>query len=101
MPKFPILLRCSRGRQATLAGRLRGPGRRHCGKLRRSSAAPLLSKRVAQARRSVGLAVEDFGGELLGRGGERFLARADRIGGHWFGGGLVGLFSIGFVSRLR
>jgi hypothetical protein len=34
---------------------------------------------------SVGFALEDFSGELLGRGGQRFLARADRLSGHWSG----------------
>src|SRR6266446_323224 len=49
---------------------------------------------------SVGLAVEDFGGELLGRGGQRFLARTDRLSGHWFGGRLVHLFTR-FIVGLR
>jgi len=61
------------------------PWGRHRGKLGRSSAAPLRSERSSQTRRSVGLAFEDFGGELLGRGGQRFLARADRLSGHWSG----------------
>jgi hypothetical protein len=45
---------------------------------------------------SIGFAVEGFGGELLGRGGQRFLARPDGLGGHRLGGRLVA----GFIVRL-
>jgi len=55
---------------------------------------------VSQTRRSVGLAVEDLGSELLGCCGQRFFAGADRLSGHWFGGRLVHLF-IRFIVGLR
>src|SRR5260370_21783094 len=49
---------------------------------------------------SVGLAVEDFGGWLLGRGGQRFLARTDRLSGHWFGGRLLTRFIVGLRGNV-
>ena len=49
---------------------------------------------------SVGLAVEDFGGELLRRGGQRFLARTDRFSGHWFGGRLFTRFIVGLRGNV-
>jgi hypothetical protein len=48
---------------------------------------------------SVGLPVEDLGGELLGRGGQRFLARVDRIGGHWSGRRLFARHFTGLIVK--
>ncbi len=53
-----------------------------------------------RTRRLVGFAVEDSVGELLGRGGQGFLAGPDRLSGHSSGGRLVAWLFIWFIAGL-